>query len=197
VRRPVVALGGVLVAALSVVVGCSDGDDDASDESATTTTFVIETDDGTQAFGSDDESGSFSFEGDDGAGTLTFDLDGDGVVAEGEGGAFELSPGTPSAWPESFPVPPGAEVAGGNVVEAPTLTQLTTVYRTAQAGADVVAFYEEQLADDRPLVDLRSDLPESYQASVSFEGTYIGFLNVTTFGGVTELAVQLVVEGER
>ena len=184
-----------LACSLGAATGCSD-DDGESGADATTTTFVVETDDGTQSFGRDEGSGSFSFEGDDGAGTLTFDLDGDGVVAEGEGGAFELSPGTPAAWPASFPVPSGAEVAGGNVVEAASLTQLTTVYRTAQPGADVVAFYEDQLADDLPLVDVRDERPESYSASVSFEGSYIGFLNVTTYGGVTELAVQLVVEPE-
>jgi hypothetical protein len=192
--RRFAVLGAMVLACATGAAACSD--DGEAEADATTTTFVVETDDGTQSFGRDDGSGSFSFEGDDGAGTLTFDLDGDGVVAEGEGGAFELSTGTPAAWPESFPVPSGAEVAGGNVVEAPSLTQLTTVYRTAQPGAEVVVFYEDELADDLPLVDVRDERPESYQASVSFEGTFVGFLNVTTYGGVTQLAVQLVIEPE-
>jgi hypothetical protein len=189
--RGLVALivAGTLAAALG---GCSDGDEDAAVE--TTTTFVVETDEGTQAFASDDDEGSFSFESDDGRGTLTFDLDGDGVTAEGEGGSFELSPGTPADWPGEFPVPDGAEVVGGNVVEASPLRQLTTVYRLTTPAADVVAFYEEALADDLPLVDIRDERPETYQGSVSFEGEHVGFLTVTAVLGGTELAVQLVVE---
>jgi hypothetical protein len=86
-------------------------------------------------------------------------------------------------------------VVGGNVVEAGPLRQLTTVYRFAGSGAEVVAFYEDALADDRPLVDVRDDRPETFQASVSFDGELVGVATVTAILGCTELAVQLVVEG--
>lgn len=70
------------------------------------------------------------------------------------------------------------------------------MYHLPTPGADVVAFYEGALADDHPLVDVRDERPESYQASVSFEGEHVGFLTVTAVLGGTELAVQLVVEQE-
>jgi hypothetical protein len=44
-------------------------------------------------------------------------------------------------------------------------------------------------------VDVRDDRPETYQASVSFEGEHVGFATVTAILGGTELAVQLIVEG--
>jgi hypothetical protein len=192
--RPALAVLALLAGGVALSgAGCSSGGG-SSDATGPTTTFLVETDEGTQAFGRDDEAGSFSFEGDDGRGTLTFDLDGDGVVAAGDDGVFELSPGAPTGWPGDFPLPLGAEIVGGNVVEAGPLRQLTTLYRVAAPGAEVVEFYEKELVDWLALVDIRDDTDEGFQASVSFEGDQVGFVSVSRVDGTTELAVQLVVE---
>jgi hypothetical protein len=64
--RPALAVLALLTGGVALSgAGCSSGGG-SSDATGPTTTFLVETDEGTQAFGRDDEAGSFSFEGDDG-----------------------------------------------------------------------------------------------------------------------------------
>jgi hypothetical protein len=144
-----------------------------------------------QTFEGDDDSGGFSFDTPEGEGSLSFDLNGDGVVSEGEGGSFTVTGRTPDGWPHGFPVPEDATVQGGNVVEAGELTQLTTHYRVDRSPSEVLAFYEAALAGPATWTEIRNADEEAYDASVSFDGDYVGFLVVRTGTDGTEVAVQL------
>jgi hypothetical protein len=187
-----------MVIGASLVGGCSN-DDRASESSAppggANTTVTIVTDTGAAAIEGDDETGSFFFETEKGDGKLSFDLNGDGVIAEGEGGSFELSPGLPRGWPQDFPRPETAEVVGGNIIDAGSVSQLTGLFELQQAPAEVMAFYEQALAGPGTWSEVRSGDPLTYDASLSFEGTFVGFLVIRATATGTQVAVQLAQEG--
>lgn len=154
--------------------------------------FVIEGEDGTLVFDRDGDDASLEFDGPEGSGRYSFDLDGDGLVAEGEDGAFELTGEEPPDWPSDFPRPEGATVVRGSVLGAEGLTQLSTTYTVDGLPGDVVAFYEEALADHAPIIEQE---PGSPITTITFEGDWYGYLTTGPGEGGTALSVQLYVEG--
>jgi hypothetical protein len=154
--------------------------------------FVIEGEDGTLVFDRDGDDASLEFEGPEGSGRYSFDLDGDGVVAEGEDGAFELTGEEPPGWPADFPRPDGAVVVRGSVLGADALTQLSTTYVVDGLPGEVVDFYVDALAGQSPIVDQE---PGSPITTISFEGDWHGYLTTGPGEGGTTLSVQLYVEG--
>lgn len=186
----------VVLAALLALAGCGGGDDRPAEgrSGETTTTFVVETEDGTQSFAGDEEGGTFFFESDEGRSSLSFDLDGDGVVSEGESGSFSLSGRSPDGWPDDFPLPAGAEPIEGSALEAGPLTQLTTIYLVPLSATETFAFYEERLAEPGTWSEVRNRDETAFDASLSFAGAHTGFLVVHAGPGGTEVAIQLMVE---
>lgn len=188
----------VLLLSAVALGGCSK-EDGASESSAppggANTTVTIVTDAGAAAIEGDDERGSFFFETEKGDGKLSFDLNGDGVIAEGDGGSFELTPGLPKGWPQDFPRPETAEVIGGNVIDAGSVSQMTGLFELAQPPGEVLAFYEEALAGPTTWKEIRSSDELTYDASLSFDGTFVGFLIIRATATGTQVAVQLAQEG--
>lgn len=188
----VVALAG---AGMGYVIG--ERDEAAESSAAPTTTggdrFTVEADEATLEFGQRGDDATLDFDGEE-EGSYTFDLDGDGAVAEGEGGRFELTGAVPPGWPEAFPVPPDATVLRGSVVDGGAVTQQSATYQTPLAAAEVLGFYERALAGADPLVDRADETPEAYSATVSFEGPWTGFLTIGRAGGLTVVGVQLLTE---
>lgn len=191
------AIVAAAVVLFGVLVATSRGGDDGAGPPPTAMDadeFTIEGVDGTLRFERDGDDAALEFEGPGGTGRFSFDLDGDGVVAEGEDGAFELTGEEPPGWPDDFPVPPGAEVVRGSVLGAESLTQLSTTYRSPRAPDRTVAFYREALADAAPIID---DASSAGIATISFEGAWHGFLTVQPADTPTSatVVVQLYVEG--
>jgi hypothetical protein len=192
-----VAVGLVTGLALVLVVaGCS-GTDHAADTATSDarTSFTVLTDQGKQAFESNDDGAAFSFETDDGSGSLRFDPEGDGAESSGDSGSFALSPGPPEGWPDDFPTPDGAEIIEGNVIDADTVTQLTAIYRVPLAPSEALDFFESALAGPATWKEIRNPDEAAYDASLSFDGDFSGYLIVTTTPDGTQVAVQLMVEG--
>lgn len=186
----VILAGGAVV----LTSGPRGGDDrSTATTDPATGDFTVEAAGGTLAFGQDGDDATLEFEGDE-EGSFTFDLDGNGAVTEGEGGSFELTGSVPPGWPADFPVPAGAIVRRGSVVDAGALTQQSVTYQTDEAAATVLRFYEEALVDAAPVVDLEEQDPATFSATVSFEGPWTGFLTVTRTPEGTIIGAQLLVE---
>jgi hypothetical protein len=193
-----VAVVVAAVGVLAFLVLGGDRTDDDDDAAPTVTTgaegFTIESDDGSLTFDRDDDEASVEFSGPDEEGRFAFDLDGDGIVAAGEGGSFELDGGEPPNWPGEFPLPRDSTAVRGSVVDAGDLVQLSTTYRTTVPSEDVVAFYLDALADEAPLVEESPpDSPEG-PITITFEGRWAGFLSISRTAEPTVVAVQLYSE---
>jgi len=185
-------LVGACVTAAVLVLGGTDGDQDASAPSSTEdAAFRVEADGATLDFDRSDDEAIVDFDGAE-DGQFRFDLDGDGVVTEGDGGTFELSGTTPPGWPADSPAPPDATVVRGSVVDAGALTQRSVTYRTATAAEEVLQFYEQALAEAAPVVSPRPGPPGT--ADVSFEGAFTGYLSIGVADGATVVAVALYEE---
>ena len=191
----------VILAAVALAVGLylafsggSTGDQSAGETSVPGDEgFTFEGEDGSVTFGQDGDEATLEFSDDDSSGTFNFDLNGDGVVTEGESGTFELGVGPPVGWPGDFPLPVGALPIRGSVLAASPLRQLSATYDLADLPEDVTAFYEGALGDDDPIVEVVSTAGV-YDATISFEGRWVGFLSVTRVDGRTLLAIQIVEE---
>jgi hypothetical protein len=197
-RRELVLVAVAASVVLAPVVSACSGDETTSDSAppdGNNTTVTIVSDTGAAAIEGDDERGSFFFETEKGDGKLSFDLNGDGVIAEGEGGSFELTPGLPDGWPEDFPRPETAEVIGGNVIDAGSVSQLTGLFELQQSPSEVLAFYEQALAGPGTWKEVRSGDDLTFDASVSFDGQFVGFLIIRASATGTQVAVQLATEG--
>lgn len=178
-----------------VLLSTSDDVTDRSDETTTTTGsgFGIDAEGGHLEFDQTDDEAIVDFESPEADGRFSYDLDGDGVVTEGEGGSFELSVGEPPGWPADFPLPPGAEAVRGSVLDAGALTQLSATYQVDLPAQEVVDFFEEALVEADPIVEAgEPDAPPS--TTISFEGEWSGFLTVSETAEQTVVGVQLSVE---
>jgi hypothetical protein len=192
-----VAVLVVAVAGIAFLFGPGDRVDEASDGTVPVTDpdgFTIEGDGGSLTFDRDDEESSVQFRGPDEEGRFSFDLDGDGIVTEGEGGSFELAGGEPPAWPEEFPVHEGSSVVRGSVLDAGELVQLSTTYRTEVEPPDVASFYRDELADLAPVVEEPAPGAADGPTTISFEGRWTGYVSISGTGEGTVVAVQLFSE---
>lgn len=187
------AVGVVAVVLAVVLLSTADQAADQGGGGPTTTDggFGIDAEGGHLEFDQTADQAVVGFDAPDATGTFSYDLDGDGIVTEGEGGTFELAPGEPEGWP-SFPVPAGVEAVRGSTLDAGTLVQLSTTYRTDAPAEEVVAYYEDALADASPLVEPPTEAEPS--TTISFEGAWSGFVTVAAVEGYTVLSVQLEVE---
>lgn len=187
-----VAVAAVLVAAcvtaVALVVGGTDRTQNATTPDTTATGFRVEADGATLDFDRTGDEAIVAFDGAE-AGEFRFDLDGDGVVTEGDGGTFELVGTTPPGWPADFPGPPGGTVVRGSLVDAGALTQRSVTYRTPTPASEVLSFYEAFLADAAPVVSPRPG--PSGTADVSFEGPFTGYLSIGVSDGASVVAVAL------
>jgi len=187
----------VLVAAVTVgVLLVRDAQDQDSRPPAPTAPddrFTLEADDGVLTFDSDGDRTRLEFEGDDQAGTFGFD-DAGAADAAGDTGTFELTLVEPFGWPEDFPLPDGALVQRGSVVDAGALRQLSATYVVPTDDTEILAFYQDRLAQARPLVEAGEPVDGAPVTHVSFEGEHSGFLTVTPGPYGTVLGVQLMME---
>ncbi len=178
----------MLAAGVAALIVSRPADTPDSGESTIPTTFTIEAEGGLLTFGQQDGEGSLEYSGERGEGRLSFDLDGDGVVTEGAGGRFEMTPGEPPGWPDDLPDPPGATPLGGAVIEAGSLEQLSTTYRTPAPVEEVLTFYRQALAGAQPV---EGALGAGEGWLVSFEGTWTGFVTIEADAGTTLVGVQI------
>ncbi len=193
-RRRIVSIAGtalvVVVFVALAVTGFTSRDDGGT--ATTTTAFVMESDEGTLRFDSDDDDAVVEIEGDDLEGLFSFDLDGDGSVTEGEGGSFELTSALPAGWPSDFPLPTDAELLRGSIVESETLTQRSATFRTTQSAEEAVEWYRTVLTDaGADVVVGAGETQDGTAATLSFEGPWTGFVAVSQGELLTELGVQL------
>jgi hypothetical protein len=74
----------------------------------------------------------------------------------------------PPGWPSSFPVPPGAKVAGSGSVAGSSSGTRVAAYTTSQAPADAFAFYKDN-----------STLTTSGEKSLGVGSSFIGTAKIT------------------
>lgn len=196
-RWPVLA-ALVIAGGAAVLVLRPDGSDQATDATTTTAppeeSFTVEGEDGTLTFEQDEDDATLEFGEEDSDGRFSFDLDGDGAVTEGDSGTFQLTQGEPEGWPSDFPVPDEATALRGSVVDAGPLVQLSTTYGVPHRPEEILAFYREALSEVDPVVS-GGATDEGFEASVSFEGRWTGFITVQAAAEGTEIGAQLLVEG--
>lgn len=191
---PVTVLAGALAVGVLLVRDAQEQDRAAPAPPPTDPgRFILESDDGVLTFDRDGDRTRLEFEGDDESGVFGFDPEGGGgAEAQGDTGTFELTPAEPPGWPAGFPVPDGAVVQRGSVVDAGPLVQLSATYAVAGSASEVLAFYRERLAGDDPVVDVEPT-PEGVEVTqVSFEGDPSGFVSITPTPQGSLLVVQLL-----
>jgi hypothetical protein len=183
---------GIVLVAAAASGGCAGGSSSTSATSTTSTTFVLDAGGGHLTFGGGSKKKTLEFDSKQTKGRLSFDTNGDGVVSAGEGGSFELSQSLPAGWPSGFPVPGGVTLVRGSIVRAPPVVQRSVTYTTKSPPEEVVAFYEKRLAALEPSTTVDDPDPETYSATIAFDGKWSGYITVDAKPTHTTVGVQLI-----